>query len=543
MTVPAVGPAVPDASRPGWDAVQALAVDVWAWRRVQAPRSRDDIPRQERPVHWTPDFSAAGVAAARATRQELHDRWSALDLRGADVPTRVDHALLGSTLARVRWELDVLRSHERDASFWVDQALGPLFDALLQPPPFGPDRVQRLTHLLAVVPAQVETAQAQLAGHAEAELATVALSMLADVGARLRTVVDALPVAGLDAAPAADALDRFGVWLTTELPRMRPFEPVGRAAFQEFLRTVALAPEPVDWMVTVAEAEFARAVTMEAVATAAAAEVPAPPLPVDVAAHCADEAAAEAQVRRWYEEKGLLSVPAWTGRYLFLPRPPWLEPLVGMGVTDDLLGPSRLGQDPVAYAPDPAPDLPFFYRAAMLDPRLGVAHEGVHALQLTWSSSHPDPVRREYVDSQSNEGIAFYDEEMLLDSGLWSDAPHSRVVVARFLRLRALRVLLDVGLATGSLGIDDAAGMLAQRVPVDAETAREEAAFFAGTPGQALTYLVGKAQIQRLLADVVAAGGGEVDLRAFHDRLWLEGNVPIAMQRWELLGTEPDLAP
>ena len=30
-------------------------------------------------------------------------------------------------------------------------------------------------------------------------------------------------------------------------------------------------------------------------------------------------------------------------------------------------------------------------------------------------------------------------------------------------------------------------------------------------------------------------------LRAFHDRLWLEGNVPIALQRWELLGDRADL--
>lgn len=540
MTVPAVGPAVPDPSRPGWDAVQALAVDVWAWRRVQAPRSRDDIPRQERPAGWAPDFSAAGVAAARARRQELHERWRALDLTGADTATRVDHALLGSVLARVHWELDVLRSPERDPSFWVDQALGPVFDALLQPPPFGPDRVAQLAHLLAVVPDQVAAARAQLTG-AQAELAQVALGMLADAGTRLRTAVGALPVEGLDAGPAGDALDAFAAWLTDQLPGMAPFEPVGRAAFEAFLREVALAPEPVEWMVTVAEAEFARAVTMEAVATAAAAGVPEPPLPADVAAHCADEAAAEAQVRRWYDEKGLLTVPAWTGRYLFAPRPPWLEPLVGMGVTDDLLGPSRLGGDPVSYAPDPAPDLPFFYRANMLDPRLGVAHEGVHALQLTWSASHPDPVRRQYHDSQANEGIAFYDEEMLLDSGLWADAPHSRVVVARFLRLRALRVLLDVGLATGSMSIADATALLAERVPVDEGTAHEEASFFAGTPGQALTYLVGKVQIQRLLADVVAAQGGQVDLRAFHDRLWLEGNVPIALQRWELLGTEPEL--
>ena len=164
------GPAVPDPTRPAWDDVQRLAEEVWAWRVVQAPRSRDDIPRQERPAGWAPDFSAAGVAAARVTRERLHRRWADVDLTGADVPTRVDHALLGSTLARVRWELDVLASHERDASFWVDQALGPVFDALLQPPPFDAARVAQLAHLLAVVPAQVATAQQQLTG-AQAELA------------------------------------------------------------------------------------------------------------------------------------------------------------------------------------------------------------------------------------------------------------------------------------------------------------------------------------------------------------------------------------
>jgi hypothetical protein len=30
-------------------------------------------------------------------------------------------------------------------------------------------------------------------------------------------------------------------------------------------------------------------------------------------------------------------------------------------------------------------------------------------------------------------------------------------------------------------------------------------------------------------------------LRAFHDRLWREGNVPIALQRWELLDDRRDL--
>ena len=62
------------------------------------------------------------------------------------------------------------------------------------------------------------------------------------------------------------------------------------------------------------------------------------------------------------------------------------------------------------------------------------------------------------------------------------------------------------------------------------------AAFFASEPGQAITYQVGKLQILRFLADARLALGARFNLRAFHDALWTNGNVPIALQRWEALG-------
>jgi hypothetical protein len=36
-------------------------------------------------------------------------------------------------------------------------------------------------------------------------------------------------------------------------------------------------------------------------------------------------------------------------------------------------------------------------------------------------------------------------------------------------------------------------------------------------------------------------GFDKFDLLAFHDSLWLNGNVPIALQRWEYLGLKDDL--
>jgi uncharacterized protein (DUF885 family) len=169
-------------------------------------------------------------------------------------------------------------------------------------------------------------------------------------------------------------------------------------------------------------------------------------------------------------------------------------------------------------------------------------HEGVHYQQLALAWRNPRPVRRHYYDSAANEGIAFYNEEMMLVSGLVDDAPHTRATLCNFMRLRALRVSLDVGLATGSLSIADAAHELESRVPMDTATANAEAALFAEVPGQALTYQVGKTQLISLIADAVRLRGADLDLQALHDELWVNGNVPIALLRWEILGLTDELA-
>ena len=222
--------------------------------------------------------------------------------------------------------------------------------------------------------------------------------------------------------------------------------------------------------------------------------------------------------------------------------PAYLEPLRFLGVADELTGPGRLTDNGVSYVPEPGPHLPYFYAANARDPRAGIIHEGVHYQQLALSWRNPRPVRRHYYDSGANEGIAFYNEELMLAAGLLEDAPHTRTAVVNFMRLRALRVTVDVGLATGALSIESAARELADRVPMDTATAAEEAAFFAETPGQALTYQIGKTQLIALLADAARVRGASLDLRELHDAIWVNGNVPIALLRWELLGLTDELA-
>jgi hypothetical protein len=260
-------------------------------------------------------------------------------------------------------------------------------------------------------------------------------------------------------------------------------------------------------------------------------------------AQIAAERLDEEAIRHFLVENHLLSVPNDIPHYRNLLLPAYLEPLAFLGETDDLTGPSRLTDSAVSYIRAPRPDLPYFYLSTARDPRPIIVHEGVpgHYFQLSIGWRHPDPIRRRYYDSSANEGIGFYAEEMMLEAGLFNDRPRTRSTIYSFMRLRALRVEVDVRLALGEMTVLDAADYLQRTVPMDHDTALEEAAFFAGTPGQAISYQIGKTQILSLLADVRLHDGDAFSLQAFHDRLWQEGNVPIALQRDEWLNDPHDI--
>jgi uncharacterized protein (DUF885 family) len=133
-------------------------------------------------------------------------------------------------------------------------------------------------------------------------------------------------------------------------------------------------------------------------------------------------------------------------------------------------------------------------------------------------------------------------EEMLVQMGLFdSDRPYGRKIIYRFMRLRALRVEVDIQLALGTMSIDDAARYLTTAVPMDPQTAKDEAVFFASTPGQAITYQIGKLQVQRLIADARLLQSDRFHLRTVHDYIAKNGNVPIALLRWELLGLRDEI--
>jgi len=343
----------------------------------------------------------------------------------------------------------------------------------------------------------------------------------------------------LQVTPAAvTALVQYRAWLTTKLPSARKDTAIGRDNYLFFLRNVALMPYTPKQLMVMSHQEWSRSVAFEAYQHTRLADAPPAALFPTAAAQIQAEKIDEEKVRTFLVQQNILSVPTWLKHYRNLLLPPYLEPFQDLGETDDLTGPSRLEEDGTSYIRVPSPKLGFFNLSTARDPRPILVHEGIpgHYFQLCLGWHNEDPIRRHYYDSGANEGLGFYAEEMMLQAGFFDDDPHTRETIYSFMRLRALRVEVDVKLALGEFTLEQGADYLERTVPMDRATALDEAAMFASTPGQGISYQIGKLQITEMLADARRMQGKDFSMLQFNNFVWNNGNVPIALQRWELLG-------
>ena len=172
------------------DAQEVLGQEFWRWRAETQPASGDDIPRLTRPPGWVPDWSPASIVRRREALARFEKRWRALPV-GADVAGEVDRRLLGSALARVHWELDVLAGWRRNPDFYVQQSLGSTFELLVIPAPFDEQRAQDVVRRLEAVPGIVDAARANL-DQMRGPFVRVALASLKDVRAQLTRMAQGL---------------------------------------------------------------------------------------------------------------------------------------------------------------------------------------------------------------------------------------------------------------------------------------------------------------------------------------------------------------
>jgi len=167
-------------------------------------------------------------------------------------------------------------------------------------------------------------------------------------------------------------------------------------------------------------------------------------------------------------------------------------------------------------------------------------HEAVpgHHFQLTLAMESRDlpPARRMLSDTACAEGWGLYSERLADEMGLYSDDT-ARMGLFAADSWRASRLVVDTGLHALGWTRDQAVAWMAAHTPlppieIDAEVDR-----YISYPGQALSYMVGRREIERLRAASTEALGDAFDIKEFHDVILRAGIMPLAalagtVERW-----------
>jgi uncharacterized protein (DUF885 family) len=159
-----------------------------------------------------------------------------------------------------------------------------------------------------------------------------------------------------------------------------------------------------------------------------------------------------------------------------------------------------------------------------------------HHLQLSVAGKHPSLTRALTNAPEFVEGWGMYSEQMMREQG-FDDAPNFRLNMHTDAIWRSVRIILDVRMHRGEIGVDDAVRFLVEQTSFEEANARAEVLRYTYTPTYQLSYLLGKVLLLQLRADEMARLGSGFSLRGFHDALLRNGSLPLSFHRRLLAGT------
>jgi uncharacterized protein (DUF885 family) len=160
-----------------------------------------------------------------------------------------------------------------------------------------------------------------------------------------------------------------------------------------------------------------------------------------------------------------------------------------------------------------------------------------HHLQLSVAGRHPSLTRLTTEAPEFVEGWGMYSEQMMREQG-FDTGPTFRLNMYTDVIWRACRIILDVRMHRGEIGVEEAIRWLVEQTSFEEPNARAEVHRYTYTPTYQLSYLLGKVLLLQLRAGEQQRLGGAFGLRAFHDALLAHGSLPISFHR-RLLGESP----
>ncbi len=157
-------------------------------------------------------------------------------------------------------------------------------------------------------------------------------------------------------------------------------------------------------------------------------------------------------------------------------------------------------------------------------------HEGIpgHHLQLAIAGELEDipEFRKQAFIAAYGEGWGLYTERLADEMGLY-ESPLHRIGMLSADSTRAGRLVVDTGIHAMGWSRQQAIDFMVDNSPNTVFSVEEEIDRYIGMPGQALSYMIGRLEIQRIRREAEMTLGDAFDIKGFHDTVLGSGLVPL----------------
>jgi hypothetical protein len=520
VSSPAPSPAQAPSARYG-DLVELFH----AWRAFQTPRMQDGVP----------DYGRAAMERQHAELAAWRDRLAAVDTTGWTVSEQIDWILVWAEMNGLDFEHRVTRPWERDPAFYVwffpaptdvPEREGPNIHGRIELPDFarplsGADAAEIAARLRKAGAVYLQ-ARVNLTGDARDLWVTGTRTIREqseDLAAFSESVREAHPDLAAAAAEARAASTSFAEWLDEQTPSRTGPSGVGKENYTWYLRNVHLVPYSWEDEELLLRRELARTHASLRLEEHRNRDLPALARIDDAAEYDRAVNAAVTEYMSFLEEEEVLPIREYMDAALR----------------------AQMGRF------RPAEGLRgFFDEVTYRDPIVMRTHH-YHWFDLARMREEPHaslirrvPLLHDIWDGRA-EGMATAMEEMMMHAGLLDDRPRARELVWIMLAQRAARGLGGVYQHGRELDFDEAtvfASSWTPRgwLPADGATIQHEEQFYLRQPGYGGSYVIGKIQIEQLIAEYARAREGRFALSEFLEEFDRAGLIPVSLIHWELTG-------
>jgi hypothetical protein len=490
------------------------------WRAFQRPKVVDGVP----------DYTASAMAVQRRELADYQRRLAAIDPNGWPIPQQVDYHLVRAEMNGLEFDHRVLQPWANNPGFYV-AAFSSESDQPLREGPFAYGGVElwqmdaaQIEAGLASIPRLLEQAKRNLVGNQrdlwvygranileQNEALAEFASKLTPTETGLRAVVER----------AKEATDAFARWLEAEAPKKTGPSGVGVANYDWFLKNVQLVPYTWRDEVLLMERELARAVSSLGLEEKRNQGLPVQEPITSPEEHRRRFDAAVTEYMAFLRDRDILTIK-------------------------DYMDP-RLRERVGSFRPGPRE---FFTEVDYRDPVVMRTH-GYHWFDKGWMAEEGQgsPIRSVpllyNIFNTRTEGLATGWEEMMMQAGMFDQRPRSRELIYILLAQRAARALGDLRMHSNEFTLEQAAEFASAHTPrgwlsLEGNLVRGEQHLYLQQPGYGTCYVIGKLEIDKLLAERKRMLGERFTLKGFMDELNAAGLVPAALLRWELTGELPD---